>query len=118
MKTFFQICEMLNQPITQIDQNNLDYSLVNILRQLTHKQKVFFAFICAKEAYKNHPTEQSKTCFDLIEKWLENPKTVTRQQLRTAAHTAGRASASANAYAYAAPAHAAYSAASVAVVHN
>ncbi len=79
---------------------NLWTNLYNILIQLSRKENVKFALMCAEES--NSITYEEKLCIELVKKWLNNSKSVTEDDLR---QTADRVY-----LAYTAVAHAAWAA--------
>ena len=61
------------------------YHLQDVLVDLPHKVQVEFALDCASEVCKS---PEDRTCLDLVQKWLDDPNSVTREQLMIAADAA------------------------------
>ena len=78
----------------QFKQENIDSD--NILTNYSHKDKVKVALYCAEDCFHINPIEESKLCIDLIKKWLTDEKSVTKEELRTAADNAANAVATAS----------------------
>jgi len=85
------------------------FEIKTLLANCTHKQQVKFALLAAKSAGEfydksEYPKINSSRLkvFKLVEKWLENPKSVIKKELNEAARAAGATAAYAANAAYAA----------------
>jgi hypothetical protein len=61
----------------------------NILDQLSRKQRVRFALRCVRSVqhlikFDEELNQKTSVCLDLLDQWLSNPKSVSKQQLRDA----------------------------------
>lgn len=68
---------------------NLDITYNDILKvtiNLSHRKCVILTLYCA-ELFPLHG-KYSQLCIDLVQKWLDNPKSVTKEQLRDASNAA------------------------------
>ena len=87
-----------------VDSNNLYTILINYSK----RDCVKVALYAAEDCFHINPTKESQLCIDLIKKWLTDEKSVSSEELRTAADAADAADAAANAAAYWAAYAAAY----------
>ena len=62
----------------------------NILRPLPKKEIVRFALEVAEDVFRlnDQTISSSRTCLDLLHQWLDDPKSVSNEQLRSAASVA------------------------------
>ena len=109
MLSFRQYIEAVQFPNFESNSN-----IESILRPLPKKEIVRFALEVAEDVFhlNNDQTRQAaRTCLDLVHQWLDNPKSVSSEQLRSAASAAVySAAARAAASAASASANAAYGA--------
>jgi hypothetical protein len=89
MKTFYQLIEAVEQSKSE-KRNNEDIQL--ILFQIKDKRDlVKFSLYCAKDCLhliNDEIISLAQKCISLIEAWLNNPKSVTNQQLISAENRA------------------------------
>jgi hypothetical protein len=124
----FQVHNLQNGSMKECDLNNLsrylsadseivllDGERIEAIGFVNHSLLVYFCVEFADYAIQNYAKKKipkAEECLSLVRKWIENPNSVSKEELRDAAYDADSAADSAadNAYAAASAANAAYAA--------
>jgi len=75
---------------------NQEQGTKEILKTLTHRQCVLFAYNCSKSVVcflkpKSKIEQKAKACLNLSKQWLANPESVSKKKLNAAAYAAADA---------------------------